>query len=712
MSSNVATIEKPEDLSGVELWNAEITAAEQELKKFYERGRKVTKKFLDERDAINTTAKFFNVFYANTNILESALYAQLPRPVVNRKYQDFQDDVGRVAALIIERNITQDLDDPNDTFDAMMRHCVQDRLVPGLSQAWLRLETDTEEISVPPTPGNDTEGPDDLAENAPMLQRITDQRVAVDYIFWQDFLWSPCRVWEENRWVARKAYMTRDELIERFGEEKGKACPLNFVATVVGDNIQSSTPKEDVLKKAIVYEIWDRTTRKIIWYVKGYDALMDEKDDFLGLSGFYPCPRPMLANVSTSNSVPRPDYYMIQDQYSELDTVNNRISMLVQACKVVGVYDKAATGISRMLTEGYDNQLIPVDNWAMFAEKGGLKGQVDWLPLEAITTALRELNAAREVIKGQIYELTGIADIVRGASKASETLGAQQIKAQFASVRIKKLQDEVARFARDVMRIKAEIMVKHFDPQILVTRSNLMDSDNAQYVAPAMQLLKSQEGFEWRIQINADTLAQADYAMQKQDRIEIMTAMSKFMAQMTPMLAQEPGSAPLLLTLMKWTLAGFQGAHEIEGMLDKELDRLAAMAKQPQQPKPDPEAMKAQAEMQAMQQAHQMDMQAKQADMQADQQKNAMEAQAQQQELKFEQQRLMLEFAMEKQRLDMEMNAEKQRLAMETHMEELKLRMEMAMGHIKLQNAQDMGDAKVENTKAMTAAKPKTEGAK
>jgi hypothetical protein len=339
-----------------------------------------------------------------------------------------------------------------------------------------------------------------------------------------------------------------------------------------------------------------------------------------------------------------------------------------------------------------------------------LKGQIDWLPLDAITTALRELNAAREVIKGQIYELTGIADIVRGASKASETLGAQQIKAQFASVRIKKLQDEVARFARDVMRIKAEMMVTHFEPEILVKKSNIMSTDNAQWVQQAIQLLKSPEGFEWRIQINADTLAQADYAMQKQDRIEIMTALSKFMAQMTPMLAQEPGSAPLLLTLMKWTLAGFQGAHEIEGMLDRELDRLGALAKQPQQPRPDPGAAKMQMEAQQAQQQHQMDMQAAQVDMQATQQKNAMEAQREQQSAAIEQQRMVMEIAMEKQRLEMEMAAEKQRLAMEMFMERMRLMMEMQMGATKLQHAQDMGETKIETAKELAANKGSSNG--
>ena len=672
----------------VQIWADEIVAAEKELKKFHDRARMVTRRFIDERDVMTSPQKWFNVFYANTNILESALYAQLPKPVVSRRFTDYQDDVGRVAALIIERCIVQDLDDPTDLFDKTMRHCTQDRLVPGLAQAWLRLETDTEEISLPPTPGNDVEVVPDKEEE-PKL-RITGQRVVVDYIFWEDFLWSPCRVWEERRWIARKCYMTREELIERF-KEKGKLAPMNFVPRRMGDNQQGSTPLEDIVKKAVVYEIWDRLERKICWYCKGMEELLDEKDDFLKLKGFEPCPTPMLANLSTSNTTPRPDYYMIQDQYTELDTINQRISQLIRACKVVGVYDQAADGIQRMLTEGVDNALIPVPNWAAFAEGGGLKSKIDWLPLETVNATLRELNAAREVIKGQIYELTGIADIVRGASKASETLGAQQIKAQFASVRIKKLQDEVARFASDIMRIKAEIMVKHFQPAELVRRSNIMATGNDEYVVPAIQLLLSEESFEWRIQVNSDTLAQADYAMEKQDRIDFMTAISKFMAQVGPMLEAEPQSKPVMLGLLRWTIAGFRGARDIEGMIDKALQQLEKQPPKP--PAPDPAQVKAQA-----------DAAAKQQEMQMEQQKAQLEEQRAQADAALEQQKAQMEMAMEQQRLAMETQAEQQRLALEQQAQQMELMFQRILGQLKVDNARELADIKVETAKASAKA--------
>lgn len=665
----------------VKVWVAEIDAAKRELKKFHERGRNVVRRFLDERDTVTSSNKWFNIFYANTSILESALYSQLPKPLVTRRFKDYDDEVARVASIVIQRSITQDLDDPRDTFDSTLRQCVQDRLVPGLGQAWLRLETTTEQIpqeELIPESQPDTE----VEVEGEEMQRITDQRVCVDYVFWGDFLWSPCRVWEERRWVARKVYMSREELVDRFGDVKGNAVPLDYRPTPVGSSSGPGvTPQDDTIQKAIIYEIWVRKNKRVIWLSLGYGQFLDDIPDPLGLVGFEPCPSPMLANVSTSNCTPRPDFYMIQDQYNELDTINNRISKLIQACKVVGVYDKGATGIARMLKEGFDNDLIPVDNWAMFAEKGGIKGQVDWLPLEVIVAALNQLNLAREAIKAQIYELTGIADIVRGASKASETLGAQEIKAKFASVRIKKLQDCVARFAAEILRIKAEIQLKHFEPEMLIKSSNIMMTPDAELAQQAIELLQSEEGFEWRITVTADSIAQADYDMEKQDRIEFLTAVSGYLEKSSALFQAVPQSATLLVGMLKWAVAGFRNATEIEGMMDKALDGLI---KNPPAEKPDPEAAKSKAEADKQQAQLAMDQQKQQGELQIAQQKAALE-----------QQQAQMELGMERQRLEMEMQAERQRMAMEERMMQMKMEFEQAMNSMKLGAAQQQAQQKI-----------------
>jgi hypothetical protein len=611
-------------------WIGEIDAAEKELEKFHARANRVVRRFLDERDAVNASSRWMNLFYANTKILRASLYAQLPRPEVRRRFTDYNDDIARVAAEILQRCVSPDGDDPSDLFHSTVQHTVFDRLVSGLGSAWLRVETDTtdEVINLAPvadeTNGFATQQAPDQQPAQFTIQRITDQRIAIDYVYWEDLLWSPCRIWEERRWTGRKVYMSRAQCVKRFGEEKAKLLAYDFKPRkAISDSV---VPQNSAISLACVYEIWDRTERKVIWLSKGVDQLLDERGDFLKLKGFEPCPRPMLANVSTSNTAPRPDFYMVQDQYNQLDELNARLSLLIDACKVVGVYDRAAEGVQAMLTSGFENKLVPVDNWAMFAEKGGLKGQVDWLPLEQIVLAAQKLSEAREGVKAQIYELTGISDIVRGQTKASETLGAQELKAKFASVRIKDLQEEVTLFVSELLRIKAELMVKHFDPEILRKKSNIDRTDDAQMAEPALQLLQSEEGFEWRIIVTSDQLSQTDYAMEKEDRIQLLTAISGFMSQAGPMFQTMPQAAPLLVGIFKWAVAGFRGARDIEGMLDQHLDALTKSPPPPPEEKPDPAQMKAEADIKRIQ-----------AQTQGVQQKNQLEAQGAQMRLTVEQ---------------------------------------------------------------------------
>ena len=357
------SLEDSKDLSPRALWQLEIEAATKEMEKFVDRANIADERFKDERDVIASDQKWFNIYYANTNILASALYADLPEPDVSRRYEDYKDQVARVAALILQRGLKQDLNDPEDGFDATMRHAVQDRLIPGMGVAWLRFETETEAIPTsqggtltnnaqstqPHATAPDGEHDDGFTvpatDGSPPqpLSKIKDQTVIVDYVHWRDFLYSPCRTYSERRWVARRVFMTRQQLTKRFGKSKATLCSLDHNTINTENANVSPISGKDVFKKATVWEIWDRVERKVHWYAPGLpNDLLDSRDDFLHLQSFEPVPEPMLANVTTSACVPRPDYYMIQDQYTELNEVNSRISWLVKACKVVGIYDQSA----------------------------------------------------------------------------------------------------------------------------------------------------------------------------------------------------------------------------------------------------------------------------------------------------------------------------------------------------------------------------------
>src|SRR5262245_30594912 len=116
-------IRDPSELSPVQRWMTEIDYAEKELEDFYSRARRVVRRYLDERDAVEAGQKWFNLFYANTKIMRAATYAQLPKPDVTRRFVDYNDDLARVAAEILQRCVSPDGDDPRDTFDPCMKNC-------------------------------------------------------------------------------------------------------------------------------------------------------------------------------------------------------------------------------------------------------------------------------------------------------------------------------------------------------------------------------------------------------------------------------------------------------------------------------------------------------------------------------------------------------------------------------------------------------------
>ena len=74
--------------------------------------------------------------------------------------------------------------------------------------------------------------------------------------------------------------------------------------------------------------------------------------------------------------------------------------------------------------------MVPISNWAAF---GGSKETIIWMPIETIAATITQLVAVRKQTIDDIYQITGLSDIMRGATDARETLGAQQLKTQFGS---------------------------------------------------------------------------------------------------------------------------------------------------------------------------------------------------------------------------------------------------------------------------------------
>jgi hypothetical protein len=346
-----------------------------------------------------------------------------------------------------------------------------------------------------------------------------------------------------------------------------------------------------------------------------------------------------------------PDFVLYQDQATELDILTDRIDGLVKALRVRGVYDASQPTLQRLLTEGDNNTLIPVDKWMAFSEKGGLKGSIDLLPLDTLSNALLQCYRARDEIKNQIYEITGISDIVRGQTAASETATAQQIKGQYAGLRLRAMQEDVALFASELFQLKAQVICTKFQPSTILqyAAANAMQPADQALIPQALQLIQDKPLRNFRIQVDSDSLVQIDENQNKRDRTEFLQAMGGFLTQALPMGQQAPELVPMLIELVKFGIGAYKKAAPIEGVIDQAMEQLKQkqqmMAQQP--PPPNPEVVKMQAEQQFEQMKMQATAQADQMRMQADGQIAQSKAQA---EMQLAQMKLQADATLEAQK--------------------------------------------------------------
>jgi hypothetical protein len=557
-------------------WLKKIEAASKAFEKWEKQGEQIIKRYRDDRDGLSTKKRKFNILWSNIQVLTPALYGRPAKPEVSRRFKD-GDLVGRVASSILERALEYEVEQYDD-FDNAMRGAVEDRLLPGRGTSWIRYEPHIkEEVQV----SNNVDA---------TYEKVEYECAPVDYVNWRDFLHNPCRTWDEVWWVARCVWLTREEGTNRFGTVFADA-PLEYESknkTGTGEEL----PKEAQERKAKVWEIWDKKKKKVHWVADAYDIQLDERDDPLGLEDFFPCPKPLFATMTTGSMIPVPDYCEYQDQAEELDTLTQRLHLLTRALKVAGVYNGEFKELQRLLNEGVDNTMIGVSAWAAFAEKGALQGAVVFLPIKEIADVIVALTGIRQQVLTDVWQIMGLSDIMRGSTDADETLGAQEMKAQFGSMRLKVVQGDVARYASDIFRLKAEVMCKHFDPQTLATMSGaefLPEAQDPQVIAQAIQLLKQGELKDFRINVESDSLAQIDESAEKKETAEFITSMGAILKEAGPVVAQAPTMMPFIGELMLLACRKQRAGRSVEMALEQSIE---ATKQQLAQPQANPEQLK------------------------------------------------------------------------------------------------------------------------
>lgn len=486
----------------------------------------------------------FNILHSNVETIVPSIFNSMPVPDIRERYRQ-GDGVARVAADLLERAISVQIDD--NRLDTEIEQVAQSAFLAG--QGILRIRFDADEKQ-------DGEG----------NVYAVNERVSYEVWPWRDYIEGRATRFDRVTWVAFRTPLPREE-VERIGNEDllGKQ-----VAPPIGD---------DKNNDIVVWEVWDKHKREVLFIRDDDSRVLEIMPDPLGLDKFFPVCEPVQPITVAGRREPVVPFRVYRKLADEIDKTTKRINAILSGLKVCGIIVGSAGDIVR-LAEAEDNQLIPVAGLEGLAQTGGLSKAIEWWPIDQAVAVLQQLYEARDRTKQAIYEITGISDIVRGASDPRETMGAQQIKTQWGSLRIKRLQTLMARLARDAFVLTAELIGSKFSAETLQTITGMRIEDQVwQLVSDPLS--------HYRIDIESDSTIRSDLSMLKGEMAEFLQGTAAYFQTMQPVVAQAPEIAGPIVALY----ASFARQFNLGRQAEDALDELIEMAKQSAaEPRPNPEA--------------------------------------------------------------------------------------------------------------------------
>jgi len=577
-----------------------------------------------ERLANMTRDKEIQMFWANAEVIKPSIYAKPPQPVVVPKFKD-RRPVYQAASEIAERCTVVAFDITR--IDDLMKLVRDDVALISRGVIWARYESAGRGY-------------------------YDHEKVCLEFKDRRDFLHSISRNWEEVTWVAGAAYLTRSEARKRFHKTSGNAYQdaeyrVNKESKEVGG--------ADNRERAKFWEIWSKKDDRVLWVAKGCEKILDEDDPHLELCNFFPCPKPAYGTVQRGSLIPVPDVLQYRDQLDELNLLTGRIHALSDALEVKGFYPAGGAELGDAIQAAIKAKtpgrlLVPISNWAAF---GGSKEVIIWMPIDMIAQTVTGLVALRKQVIEDIYQIMGLSDIMRGATDPQETLGAQQLKTEYGSKRIKDKQQELVRLARDLVEITLDIITDKFSPVTIIEMSQTqlptqaMVQKKMQEVAQQMQqqemqmrqlmanpqiqqlaqqnpekaqeamqqmqrtkeagtqtinqlkekptiqqvlkFLKDNRAKSFVLDIETDSTIMADENAEKQRRTEFVSVLGGLLPQLAQMITAEPKAAEFCGELLKFATAPFRAGRSLDGTIDELVEQMKMKSSAPP---PNPEAEK------------------------------------------------------------------------------------------------------------------------
>jgi hypothetical protein len=606
----------------------EIEAYRRAVSSWYEEGDQITEVYLDGTRKEGSNTRKFPLLWANVETLKPAVYTKLPNIMCDRRYKD-RDPIARTASEIMERAANTTFD--NGGVDEVLRMVRDDRLLPGRGQGWVRYEAELESY--------EEEAEEVDAETNEIItkiikrERLISEKMCVDYVHWKEFGHNCARTWSDVWIVWRDVFKTQEEITERFGAEI--AAKLSYNAKSPSFGAGSSADASDKCK---VTEVWDKNRKLVSWMAEGHDQFLESGPPPIDFELGFPCPEPCYATKSSKELIPKPDYAYYRDQAHEINSLTSKIQNMTQWLIVKGFIPSAPSNVADAIEEvlkdkGNSELFVKIESMQEFTDLGGSGKLIDWLPLDKVIMALKAAIDARNQLIQDVFQLTGISDVLRGQTDPNETLGAQELKAQTGSKRMKNTKDDIARFSKDIARLVCEGIAEQFSPQTIAdmtgfkyipapvpgqmeifapgqamppmqpggpmgsqpTGPDQMQSDpdaDMTFDDKVMELLRNDRMRGFRIDIETDSTIQPDENAEKQRRMEFLGAVGPYMTQAVEAISKAPGLAPAMGEILMHVVRGFRTGRGMEETIEKSFQTIAKQVMQQQamaaqQPNPD-----------------------------------------------------------------------------------------------------------------------------
>ena len=559
-------------MNEVDIWKNRLATAKKKWNEYHELVKEIRKYYINKSKNNKQ-----NIFWSSIETLKPFIYFKAPVPYVERKSKQ-NNPVEAAACQILEKALIWDLEQQD--FDGVIKYARNDYLISGLGLTYEKFEPVIEQVQTQMQDVDPITG--EMISIDTVAEVMTDAKVTTNYIDPHDIIvdTTNVKVWEDVEWVAQSIKMTKQEVIDQFGEK--------YAEKLLDGTIELEKDKES---ETTVYRIWDKKKKQVLYVSEVLDEFLRVDDDFLKIEGFFPFPKPVFATLDNHGVIPTPDYTEIKCMLDELDGVNKRMKMTMQALKVTGAYDSSFSDLKNMLDA--ENRLIAVSDFDKIREKGGIDGFVGFMPIGQYIDALQALSERRNQLIQAIYEITGVSDIMRGNSDPQETATAVTKKTNFGTLRNQDRQNDFQRYLTDVLKIKAEVICEQFTPELL---AQFAGNIQPEVFNLAVQLLKTDKIRNLTLGIETDTSFMQSEELEKTN--EAVKTIHEMITAAFQVVSAQPALLPLYKQMIESVVVTLPSARQFNTAIDETFNRIAQELAQPDQAQPDPDLIRAQAEVQ------------------------------------------------------------------------------------------------------------------